>query len=894
MKNNLPDESLLSKMKSAVESSMDGIALLDHTGVYYYMNEVHLSMFGYDDETELIGKTWESVYDQPEIDRINKDIFPVLMEQKKWRGETIGKSKTGKPVYQEITLTVSDDGGIICICRDIEQRIINRKQIRVHEKIMEQTNSMLMITNRNREITWVNEAFCNTTGYSMQEVLGQNPGHLLQGKNSNRAIIKKFREALISRTPFNCELLNYKKDGSLYWVDIKCQPLFNEQGQIDGFFAIEEDITERKRKDSLLHESKLRLEMAIEGTGAALWDWDISNNTVYYSPSWKKALGYNDKDIRFDLNEWTDRIHPDDREKTMVNLNRYLEGGSQTYEAEVRLRHKDGHYLYFLDRGQITLRDDFGRPSRMTGIAFNISELKETQQKLRESESRWYAALEGSEFGVWEWDLEKDSLYFSPKLKELYGYRPEELHPTTEFWIRTCHPDDLEVSKFALDNHLENKTHQFQSDRRVLHRDGTYRWFQSRGIVIERDAEGHPLKVVGSVVDITERKKLEEELIQAKNSAEANVKTKRRFLANISHEIRTPMHAIMGIAEQLTHSTLNDKQEYYLRIINDSARTLLGIINDVLDISKIEEGKLKIDKVDFGMREILYNVFNLFSDTAEQKNLRYKLNFDEQLNRLFSGDPARVRQILLNIISNALKFTERGTITISCRLLSRSDNQYNVLFECTDTGIGMSEEMKKKLFEDFSQEDESFERKYGGSGLGLAITNELVHLMNGSITVKSIKDEGTTISIVLPFSESGTILHNVPKMINPAAGKTSLSSLSVLVAEDNQFNRLLLQIMLGNNEISYDMADNGLQAVELATRKNYDLILMDIQMPEMDGIEATKKIRSISNKNIPIIAITANAVEEELNVYMKEGLTDYLTKPFDEYKLLKKIREYIS
>lgn len=894
MENNTGDKELLSKMKSAVEISMDGIALLDHAGVYYYLNEVHLSMFGYSDEKELIGKTWEFIYDQSEIDRINKDIFPLLMEQKRWRGETIGKSRSGKPVYQEITLTVSDDGGIICICRDIEQRIINRKQIRVHEKIMEQTNSMLMITNRNREITWVNEAFCKTTGYTMKEVLGQNPGHLLQGKKSNRATIKKFREALISRIPINCELLNYKKDGSSYWIDIKCQPLFNEQGQIEGFFAIEEDITERKRTEALLNESKLRLEMAIDGTGAALWDWDISSNTVYYSSSWKKVLGYSDEEIRFDLAEWTDRIHPDDRKKTLYNLNQYLEGERPAYEAEVRLRHKDGHYLYFLDRGQITLRDDFGRPSRMTGIAFNITELKETQQKLKDSEARWYAALEGSEFGVWEWDLEKDSLYFSPKLKELYGYQPEELQPTTEFWIRTCHPDDLVPTKYALDNHLENNTQQFQSDRRVQHRDGTYRWFQSRGVVIDRDAAGHPLKVVGSVVDITERKKMEEELIHAKNSAEANVKTKRRFLANISHEIRTPMHAIMGIAEQLTRSTLNDKQEYYLRIINDSARALLGIINDVLDISKIEEGKLKIEHVDFGMREILYNVFNLFSDTAEQKNLRYKLNFDERLNRLFSGDPARVRQILLNIISNALKFTEKGTITISCRLLSRSDNQYNVLFECTDTGIGMSEEMKMKLFEDFSQEDESFERKYGGSGLGLAITNELVHLMNGSITVKSVKDEGTTINIVLPFTASGTILHNVPKMINPSAGKTSLSSLNVLVAEDNQFNRLLLQIMLGNNEISYDMADNGLQAVELASRKNYDLILMDIQMPEMDGIEATKKIRSLSNKNTPIIAITANAVEEELKVYMQEGLTDYLTKPFDEYKLLKKIREYIS
>lgn len=894
MKLNTGDMGLLSKMKSAVESSMDGIALLDHTGLYYYLNEVHLSMFGYSDDKELIGKTWEFIYDQPEIDRINRDIFPLLMEQKKWRGETIGKSKTGKPVYQEITLTVTEDGGIICVCRDIEQRISNRKQIRVHEKIMEQTKSMLMITNRNREITWVNEAFCKTTGYSIDEILGQNPGQLLQGPNSNRATIKKFREALISRMPFNCELINYKKDGSIYWVDIKCQPLFNEEGQIEGFFAIEEDITERKRTEAQLHESKLRLEMAIEGTGAALWDWDISSNTVYYSSSWKKAIGYNEEEILLDLSEWTDRIHPEDKEKTLLNLNKYLAGEREIYEAEVRLRHKDGHYLYFLDRGQITLRDEMGRPTRMTGIAFNISELKETQQKLWESEARWNAALEGSEFGVWEWDLKKDSLYFSPKLKELYGYRPEELHPTTDFWIRTCHPDDLEPTRSALDNHLGNKSLQFQSDRRVLHRDGTYRWFQSRGIVSERDPNGEPIRIVGSVVDITERKKLEEELIQAKNAAEANVKIKRRFLANISHEIRTPMHAIMGIAEQLTRSSLNEKQEYYLQIINDSARALLGIINDVLDISKIEEGKLKIDKVDFGMREILYNVFNLFSDTAEQKNLRYKLNFDERLNRLFSGDPARVRQILLNVISNALKFTERGTITISCRLLSRSDNQYNVLFECTDTGIGMSEDMKNKLFEDFSQEDESFERKYGGSGLGLAITNELVHLMHGSINVKSLKDEGTTISIVLPFTESGTILHHVPKMINPAAGKTSLSSLSVLVAEDNQFNRLLLQIMLGNNEISYDMADNGLQAVELATRKNYDLILMDIQMPEMDGIEATKKIRSLSNREVPIIAITANAVEEELKVYMQEGLTDYLTKPFDEYKLLKKIREYIS
>lgn len=891
MKKSILPDTLLDKMKSAVESSMDGIALLDAGGNYIYLNDVHLSMFGYSKEEELIGKSWETIYGPEEIARINASIFPLLMEQKKWRGETTGINKAGLPVFQEITLTIQEDGGIICICRDIEQRLHNQQQMRRHEKILEQSKSMLIITNKKREITWVNEAFCQITGYSHEEVKGKLPGKLLQGINSDQATIRSFREALDAYSTFQCELLNYKKDGTPFWAEIKCQPLVDEQGEVDGFFAIEENITERKRTEELLEENKLRLEMAIESSGASLWDWDIINNKVYYSPTWKKTLGYTDDEIGFNLNEWEERIHPADKASTLYCLHQYLEGKSPAYEAEVRLRHKAGHYMYVLDRGRITHYTADGKPARMIGIGFNISELKETQQKLKESESRWNAALEGSEFGAWEWDFENNTLYFSPKLKELYGYLPEELHPTPEFWISTCHPDDLEESKNALYNHLHNKSQQFRSDRRVLHRDGSYRWFQSRGIVIKRDNDGKPLKVVGSVADITGQKKLEEELIAAKENAEAHLKIKRRFLANISHEIRTPMHAIMGIAEQLSLSNLDEKQEYYLKIINESSKALLSIINDVLDISKIEDGKMKIDTVDFGLREIFYNVFNLFSDAAATRNLQYNVEFDEKLNKIFIGDPARVRQILLNIVSNAVKFTEQGSVTLRCRQHSRTDKSYHVIFECIDTGIGMNEDMKKRLFQDFSQEDESFERKYGGSGLGLAITYELVNLMNGTIQVNSEKNAGTMVTINLPFEESKEMLRkNIPHPVNTA--NQQLAGLSVLVAEDNQFNRLLLQIMLGNNDISYDMADNGLQAVELATRKNYDIVLMDIQMPEMDGIEATKKIRSMTGDRLPIIAITANAVEEELNAYIREGLTDYLTKPFDEQKLISKIKEY--
>lgn len=759
------NQDLLQKMRTAVESSMDGIALLDPAGNYYYLNEVHLKMFGYEKEEELLGKSWQAIYAPLEIDRINSKIFPQLMEQKKWRGETIGKSKTGEPVYQEITLTVQEDGNIICICRDISQR------------------------------------------------------------NSDQQLIK---------------------------------------------------------------DSKLRLELALEGSEAGLWDWDIAKNTVFYSSGWKKTLGYTDEEIQSGFNEWADRIHPDDLEHARSAINDYLEGRTSSYENQLRLRHKNGHYIYLLDRGKITHYDSEGKPQRMTGIVFNISQLTETKHKLEVSEARWNAALEGSEFGVWEWNLENNQLFFSSKLKELYGYGKEELEPSIEFWLNTSHPEDRDTSKKAMEDLLKGITTHFRANRRVIHKNGSYRWFQSRGMVIDRDANGNPLRVVGSVVDITETKNLEKELIIAKETAEADVKAKRRFLANISHEIRTPMHAIMGLAEQLSTTDLNPQQRQYTSVINDSSHSLLSIINDVIDISKIEDGKLKIEEVNFSIREIFYSSFELFNEAARKKGLRFDIDLDEKLENNYSGDPSRLRQVLHNIISNAVKFTENGFIELRC--WKGPDSL--VIFECTDTGIGMNEKMKERLFQDFSQEDDSFERKYGGSGLGLAISNELVCLMNGNITIHSEKGKGTRVRIEIPFQPADR-LPAKQEELTTAHQNNDLSSIKILVAEDNRFNQLLIQVMLNNHSINHDMVNNGMEAIKKINEEEFDMLLMDIQMPEMDGLEATRRIREKKGIKLPIIAITANAIEEELKQYLKEGMTDYITKPFDEQVLINKIRQYI-
>jgi CheY-like chemotaxis protein len=278
----------------------------------------------------------------------------------------------------------------------------------------------------------------------------------------------------------------------------------------------------------------------------------------------------------------------------------------------------------------------------------------------------------------------------------------------------------------------------------------------------------------------------------------------------------------------------------------------------------------------------------LFKSTAEKKGLAYELEIDQELNRLVMGDPTRIRQILLNLLSDAVKFTEQVKVKLSCFLKRKEEGREYIGIVCSDTGIGMSDEMKQRLFVDFSQEDESFQRKYGGSGLGLAITNELIKLMNGMIEIESEKNKGTTVTVYLPYQEAKEAQPLVPEQ--KEIDLSILKQKRILVAEDNQFNRLLLEMIFQKHHLSYSMAMNGIEAVERAEAEDFDIILMDIQMPEMDGIEAMKIIRQKNNKHQALIlAVTANAIKEELDDYLQKGFDDYLTKPFDEAQLLNKM-----
>lgn len=392
--------------------------------------------------------------------------------------------------------------------------------------------------------------------------------------------------------------------------------------------------------------------------------------------------------------------------------------------------------------------------------------------------------------------------------------------------------------------------------------------------------------IIGFGIDISERKHAEEELIKAKNLAEQLTGSKDQFLANMSHEIRTPMNAILGMSHQLAKTRLDQSQQFYNDTISKAAENLLIIINDILDFSKIEAGKLSLENIGFELQEVIHKALQVMLYKAEEKGISLNLlSIDSLLSPVFIGDPYRINQVLLNLLNNSIKFTEKGSVTISCDLINNTIDNQVVRITVTDTGIGMDKEFADRLFEKFTQEDVSVTRRYGGTGLGLSISKELVELMGGGIQVTSEKNVGTSISFTLTLSK-GT-KDDLPVNEVETIDAMLLSGRKILVVDDNEMNRVVATTILNNYGALVSEARNGKECIDLLNRELVDLVLMDIQMPVMDGIEATKYIRKEISKTLPVIALTANAIKGDNEKYFSVGMNDYISKPFTENDLIK-------
>jgi signal transduction histidine kinase len=397
--------------------------------------------------------------------------------------------------------------------------------------------------------------------------------------------------------------------------------------------------------------------------------------------------------------------------------------------------------------------------------------------------------------------------------------------------------------------------------------------------------------------DITRRKKIQEHLEKAIFEAQAAKQMQEQFLANMSHEIRTPMNGIKGMTDLLLDTPLSPKQQELAGTIKSSANNLLVIINDILDFSKIKAGKLNIEKIDFSLRDVLNNIASIFEHRIKKKGLRLNIELSSDIPSRLTGDPYRLNQVLINLVGNSIKFTEQGHIQVRVDVQNRTGKEITLSFTVTDTGIGISAESLPHIFESFSQAGEGGDHRYGGTGLGLTICKQLLHLQGGNITATSIRGSGSTFSFHIPYSYNDSPLPS--ESSTPAAPIHDYSNLLTgrrfLVAEDNEINQRLIDYVLTKAGGTVQLASNGAQAIDyLRDDKAYDLIIMDLQMPVMDGYETTEYIRKDLQMSTPIIAMTATAMAGEQVQCLRSGMNEYMTKPFEFADLYKKIAVLLS
>jgi PAS domain S-box-containing protein len=526
----------------------------------------------------------------------------------------------------------------------------------------------------------------------------------------------------------------------------------------------------------------------------------------------------------------------------------------------------------------------YGSAGNLIGVIESIRDITErklAEKELRRSRRRYREIFENSILGLYQSVPEGKYLSVNPAFARLFGYRsPEEmLASVTDIGSQLyLHPEDRvrAIKQITEEGYLEG----FELE--VQRRDGTKFWVSMNTRIVQ-DEDG--MHFDGTVEDITKRKRAEDLLRAAKEVAEAATKSKSDFLANMSHEIRTPMNAVIGMTCLLLDEDLTEKQKEYLKIIRSSGEALLDIINDILDISKIEGGMMEIEQQPFSLHRCIEESISLGAENAAKKGLEMKYQIDQNIPEAFLGDHARLRQVLVNLIGNAVKFTERGSISISVSGRKTDYGYHEIHFAVKDTGVGIADDKLDRLFQLFSQVDASTARRYGGTGLGLAISKKLVEMMNGRIWVESRPEIGSTFHFTIKAHEAQPKAISLDLEDRNASSTKALcnedpdSSLSILLAEDNPINRKVALLMLAKLGLKADVASNGHEVLQALESHNYDVILMDLQMPEMDGLETTKEIRKRMPDGPRIIAMTAAAFKSDREMCIEAGMDDYIRKP---------------
>jgi PAS domain S-box-containing protein len=815
------------------------------------------------------------------------DIFFKLIadtidkKSERWMVE----AKSGKIDYSFVCIPLHEEGYINIYGRDITQKKADEEQLERLSLVASANQNGVVFTDESGKIFWCNDGIEEISGYTKAEIIGKTPVEVLRGPFTDSAVIKSMVDDFYNLRPFNNELIQYKKDGSWYWGKTKGQPVKSKNGKIRSYFAIIEDISADKQNEEQLRILSSIAEENTHGVVIASHDGKVE----WVNKSFEKLTGYTLEEM---VGKKPGHIlqGPETNPETIAYLGHQIKNG-EPFVCEILNYHKQGGTYWLRLQGQ-ALKSKNGKVTKYFAIEEDVTKEKKINEQLKEFESKFKLALEKIGDNVWEHDFRTGITQFSKQENNFFGLEKSDIKNLEKIWWNSIYAPDLPTIE-ENDRRYRNGEIDFHIlEYRIIKPDGKKIWILDRGVVLEKDANNKPLLIIGTHTDITNHKNIEQELLVAKNAAEASKKAKEVFLANMSHEIRTPMNAIIGMGNQLKKTQLTSQQQFQLNTINAAAENLLVIINDILDLSKIEAGKLAVEKIGFEPKKVVGNAMQVLMYKAEEKGLSLTNSFcDHRLQDVLIGDPYRLNQVMLNLISNAIKFTERGSVDVTCKVADESTETQTIEASVIDTGIGMEQNYVEKLFDKFSQEYESVTRKFGGTGLGMSICKELIGLMGGDIKVKSKKGEGTTVSFTITFTKGKQ--SDLPELTEIAIGQDFLSGKTILVTDDNEMNRLVASTILKSYGANIVEATNGEQALEVVKATNPHLILMDIQMPLLNGYDATKRLRKSGN-NIPVIALTANAIRGENEKCIEAGMNDYIAKPFKEDIFLQKIAQWLN
>jgi PAS domain S-box-containing protein len=580
-------------------------------------------------------------------------------------------------------------------------------------------------------------------------------------------------------------------------------------------------------------------------------------------------------------------VHEGYFEKWRPMLDRSLQG--QVIRAErIPFKHPSGELRWF-EAEVLPWMDPAGNVGGVMITAHDITQLVEALERTERSEERLRLALQIADVHVWEMDYRRGELFKSGAEDTFFPKPVTYQDLLTDIW-GSIHPEDRAHVMACWDQHVATGE-AYRPQYRIHREDGKEIWAEGTARIVQ-DEDGMPVRLIGALQNITERKQQERALVQAKEEAEAANQAKSAFLATMSHEIRTPLNGVLGMAQAMAMGELSPEQRERLDVIRQSGESLLAILNDVLDLSKIEAGKLELEQADFDIEDLARGAHATFSAIAEAKGLRFGLNVEPAARGVYLGDSVRVRQILYNLVSNALKFTERGAVNVCV-----GGGLDSLTFRVTDTGIGIASDKLATLFQKFEQGDASTTRRYGGTGLGLAICYDLTQLMGGWIEAQSRPGAGSTFTVMLPLIRVARKRTERPQE-QPAAPAPADRPIRVLAAEDNAMNQLVLKTLLGQFGIEPVMVANGKEAIAAWEREPWDVILMDVQMPEMDGPSATAVIRTRemveARPRTPIVALTANAMPHHIKEYAEVGMDGFVAKPIEAGKLLAALQQALD